>query len=83
MEDRYLEDKREPPEELEAQSCKECGDELEFISGLVKGTHYWKCDNPFCPSKFEGVAREMALALIEYMDECYRLKKRIKYLENN
>ena len=81
MEDRDIEDTREPPDDLEAKFCDECGDELELVSGLVKGTHYWKCTNEFCPSKFEGVEREMAIALVEYMDKCWSLQEKIKHLE--
>jgi len=85
MEDRYIEDTREPPEEPEAQFCDECGDELEQIDVTMGGLKYItttrSCDNPFCPSKFEGVEREMAIALVEYMDKCWSLQEKIKHLE--
>jgi hypothetical protein len=29
----------------------------------------WVCVNKFCPSKFQGVEKEMAEALVEYMDK--------------
>lgn len=50
-----------------------CGDYLE----RDRWTGEWICVNKFCPTKFDGVAQEMAEALVEYMEEIRTLKARL------
>ena len=53
----------EPPDDDPV--CEDgCGDTL------VRDpwTHEWNCENKFCPTKFQGVEKEMAEVLVEFMD---------------
>ncbi len=42
-----------------------CGDTLE----RDPWTHEWICPNKFCPTKFSGVEKEMAEALVAFMED--------------
>lgn len=45
---------------------------------LVKDfTGVWLCENKFCPTKFQGLEKEMAEALVEALDDV-RIYKRYK-----
>lgn len=65
----YLEPPEEPP------VCEDgCSDTLE----RDPWTHEWVCPNKFCPTKFSGLEKEMAEALVEFMDETRTLKARLQ-----
>ena len=86
MEDRYLEDKREPPEEPEAKFCDSCDEEMQagnWYEGRGMKLENLHCVNCFCPAKFDGQAYAMAIALLECKDDIRRMKHRIKQLENS
>lgn len=40
-------------------------------------TGVWLCENKFCPTKFQGLEKEMAEALVEALDDV-RIYKRYK-----
>lgn len=62
----------EPPDDDPV--CEDgCGDTLERD---MDGE--WVCPNKFCPTKFSGVEKEMAEALVEFMDETRTLKSRLQ-----
>jgi len=62
----------EPPDD--DPTCEDgCGDTLVRDSY----TYEWICVNKFCPTKFDGVEKEMAEALVEYMEEVHTLKARL------
>jgi hypothetical protein len=73
--DRWL----EPPDEPEAVFCDDCGDEME--EGYLTG-ELLPCGNAFCPSKFDGTEKEMAQALVEYMDRAYTYEQRYTHMKN-
>lgn len=63
----------DPPDEPEAVFCEECGEEMTVKhDGMT-------CTNPYCPAKFEGVAKEMAELLIGAREEVKSLARRLKY----
>jgi hypothetical protein len=51
-----------------------CGDTLERD---MEGD--WVCENKFCPTKFQGVEKEMAEALVEFMDAAHTNAERLRY----
>lgn len=59
----------EPPDEPEAVFCEECGEEME--NGET-------CKYQFCPSKFEGDAKEMAYMLIGATEEVKSLAQQLR-----
>ena len=73
----------EPPEEIETEFCNECGMEMTYhCSPDIKRLkeRWFECDNIFCPSLFEGTAKEMAEKLVEVLDTLSRVEKRVKFL---
>ena len=70
----------EPPDEPEAVFCEECGEEMEEIDSF-DGLRDMKCVYQFCPSKFEGDAKEMAYMLLGATEEVKSLAQKIKQLE--
>ena len=58
-----------PPDEPEAVLCEECGEEM---------TDGETCKYQFCPSKFEGDAKEMAYMLIGATEEVKSLAQKLK-----
>ncbi len=63
----------EPPDDDPV--CEDgCGDTLERD---LNGD--WLCSNKFCPLKFSGVEKEMAEALVEFMDSSHTYKQRYEY----
>lgn len=44
-------------------------------------TYEWICENKFCPTKFDGVEKEMAEALVEYMDRAYTYEQRYTHMK--
>ena len=61
-----------PPDEPEAVFCEECGEEM---------TDGETCKYQFCPSKFEGDAKEMAYMLIGATEEVKSLAQRLSRLD--
>jgi len=86
MNDRDIEDTRMPKEEPEAKICNACGEEMEYkISTIPFSKHTFihaECNNPFCPEKFDGIALEMAEALVHEIETRKRLEKRVKFLSD-
>lgn len=91
MNDRDIEDTRQPEDEQEAQFCEDCGQEMEYHQDrLDKKTLdiWWKCTNPFCPNKFDidygkeskfgSVVKDMANHLAEVEQELKDLKMKLK-----
>lgn len=70
----------DPPDEPEAVLCDECGKEMEEIDNFG-GQRDMKCVNSFCPSKFDGIAKEMAYSLLDSIESLYHAKYKIKRLE--
>lgn len=69
--DRYL----EPPDD--DPICEDgCGEVLEKD---INGD--WYCANKFCPLKFSGVEKEMAEALVEFMDSSHTYQQRLTHRE--
>lgn len=68
-----------PPDEPEAVICEECGQEMELRFTIHDHNAYF-CENQYCPAKFTGVAKEMAQALSEAIDELMSLEGRVKHL---
>lgn len=61
----------EPPDDDSV--CEDgCGETLEKD---MNGD--WYCPNKFCPLKFSGVEKEMAEALVEFMDDAHTYKQRL------
>lgn len=81
MNDRDIEDTRLPKEEREAIFCSECGQEQEQKK-IWGNWEIMSCKNPFCPAKFEGVAKEMAETLVYEIEIKKKLEKRVKFLSN-
>lgn len=45
-------------------------------------TYEWICENKFCPTKFDGVEKEMAEALVDALDDVRTYKRyKVKYLD--
>jgi hypothetical protein len=65
----------EPPDDDPV--CEDgCGDTLEKD---FQGD--WFCPNRFCPLKFDGVEKEMAEALVEFMDSSHTYKQRYERMK--
>ena len=68
----------EPPDD--GPVCEDgCGDTL--VRDWTDGS--WYCENKFCPTKFQGVEKEMAEALVEYMDRAYTYEQRYTHMKRN
>lgn len=77
--DKYL----DPPDEPEAVFCDDCGEEMmsnprESYGGRFIDPPSFSCKNRLCPTKHEGVAKEMALLILEQQDTIYRLRLKLK-----
>lgn len=73
--DRYL----DPPDLPERVNCPECGEEMElggydYESHGKCGPPHFRCMNRFCPSKHDGIAKEMAIKILELEYDLIRLK---------
>lgn len=88
--DRHL----DPPEdEIEQEDCEECYQPMEYHEDrLDKKTVdiWWKCTNPFCPSKFEkykggtiSVVLDMSNHLAEVEQELADTKNSLKYVRSS
>jgi len=71
----------DPPEEPEAVFCDDCGEEME-VSQDMSGEYRAICFYQWCPSRFEGDAREMAELLIGATETIKSLAAKVKRLEN-
>ena len=71
-----------PPDEPEAIICEDCGQEEDIID-KSPSQGWTKCNNPICPGKHQGIAKEMAEKLIELQQDVDRLKSEKKRLEQN
>ena len=82
MEDRNIEDTRQPPDEPEAQFCEDCGEEMEEDKWGDWMKHYMKCTNVMCPSKFNAgeVALGMAVLIVEQKESIESLQSTLKYV---
>ena len=80
MEDRDIEDTRQPPDEPEAQFCEDCGEEMEEVHDW-DGVSSHRCTNVMCPSKFNAgeVAFDMAEYLAEVEQDLRDTKAALKY----
>ena len=80
MEDRNIEDTRQPPDEPEAQFCEDCGEEMEEDKWGDWMKHYMKCNNIYCPGKFwkETRAYDMAVKIVELKDDLERAKRQLR-----
>lgn len=79
MNDRDIEDTRQPPELPEAVYCESCGDEMEILDDF-DGSKYSVCVNSFCPRLFDSVSKEMAELIVEQKDLIKHLESRVKFL---
>lgn len=70
--DRYL----DPPDEPEAIFCEDCGAEMEYRNTHGEEWHF--CGNRFCPAKHDGIAKEMAILILEQQDTIDRLRMKLK-----
>ena len=66
-----------PPGEPEAVFCEECGNEMEEIDSFG-GLRDMKCVYQFCPTKFEGDAKEMAYMLLGATEEAIALAQQLR-----
>jgi hypothetical protein len=80
MNDRDIEDTRQPKDLPEAVYCDECGEEMEEDKWGDWMKHYMKCVNPFCPRLFDSVSKEMAELIVEQKDLIKLLEGRVKFL---
>jgi hypothetical protein len=71
--DRWL----DPPDDNDPTCDGGCGDTLE----RDLWTREWVCPNRFCPTKFQGVEKEMAEALVEYMDKAHEYMDKAYYYQ--
>jgi len=80
MEDRNIEDTRQPPDEPEAQFCEDCGEEMEEDKWGDWMKHYMKCTNVMCPSKFNAgeVVFDLAVKIVELKGDLERAKRQLK-----
>lgn len=69
-----------PPDEEEAVICESCGQEMEEEGRYKLGKPYYRCNNHFCPSKFDWTAKEMAEKLVDALDTVSRLESKVKHL---
>jgi len=82
-------DKFDPPSDpfgndLESKYCEYCNLEME-PNPIIQSSRFrhkeppsYSCKNSFCPSKHEGVYKDMALYIIELEDEVEYLKNLVK-----
>jgi hypothetical protein len=79
--DRAQRDYENPPEALEYPVCEFCGEDMEenFCAGV---SMEWSCHTRFCPSKFDGMAKEMAEHILELVETIEALDKRVKFLKS-
>ena len=88
--DRHL----DPPEDdIEQEDCEECYHPMEYHEDrLDKKTVdiWWKCTNPFCPSKFEkykggtiAVVLDMSNHLVEVEQKLKDTQDSLKYVRNS
>lgn len=82
MRDMDIEDTRQPPDEPEAELCEDCGNELEDKWDRLCKEHTFRCVNPYCPAKHEGVAKEMAVVLSEVLEKNKRLKRKVAHQDS-
>jgi hypothetical protein len=61
--DRYY----DPPEEPEPEYCETCNQELRYEENIA-GRGY-TCDNPYCPDKLDGLAKQLAEKILDLRDE--------------
>jgi len=82
MNDRDIEDTRQPKDEPEAVYCDSCGQEKEVIHDW-DGAEDFRCRNKMCPSRFNhgSIEREMAEALVDALDTVSRLKSKVASIE--
>jgi len=73
MNDIDIEDTRQPPDEPEARYCDDCGEEVDSDCS---------CNNVFCPSRFSGVPKEMAVEIVELKEKVSRLELQLKQARN-
>lgn len=72
----------DPPEEPETPICEECGQDMVKVRVWYTLPPDFKCENLFCPSKFHGVAKEMAQELVDALDTVSTLKVKVTLLSN-
>jgi hypothetical protein len=95
MNDRDIEDTRQPKDEPEQEYCEFCGQPMEYhCDRLDKRTkdEYWKCTNQFCPEKFihsidvfpydVKVIMDMAQELVECRQSLKSAQDSLKYVRN-
>lgn len=70
----------DPPDEPEAVYCEECGKEKIEIDHF-EGMRDFICVNDFCPANFSGVSQEMAIALVDALEELETANWKIKRLK--
>ena len=71
--DAYL----DPPDFEEQEYCDSCGEELN-----VSPSGEARCENKYCPNKFNGIAEEMATYIVELKFELEEKRKKIAWQEN-
>lgn len=87
MNDRDIEDTRQPEDEPEQEYCESCGQEMEFHNpSLIDPDPYFECNNQFCPEKFDKkdglLVHEMSERLAEVEQELADLKVKYQQLKN-
>ena len=82
MNDRNIEDTRQPPDEPETEFCEDCGEEMAEIHDW-DGVSSHRCTNVMCSSKFNAgeVAYVMANHLVEVEQDLKDAKTALKYAE--
>jgi hypothetical protein len=87
MNDRDIEDTRQPDDGVESETCPYCGQDMTYHcmpdSSRTKES-WFECDNQFCPSKFDklkygSVVINMAEHLVEVEQELRETKTKLKY----
>lgn len=72
----------DPPEEEELPCCEECGQEMAVKRIWHTLPNDYSCENPFCPSKFSGINKDMADMILVLLEKIDRLKIEKNILEN-
>lgn len=73
--DRYY----DPPDEPEVPICEDCGQNMKEV---FMGE--WKCENPYCPSKFVSgsIEQDMAEKICDLLETSENRKIKINVLQN-
>ena len=91
MNDRDIEDTRQPKDEIEQEYCEKCYQPMEYHNlSRSDPDPYFECNNQFCPEKFEkygggtiAVVLDMSNHLVEVEETLKSTQDSLEYVRNS